>query len=89
MRTLENLQNQSSGVIRRVHGSGLALDRLLALGFTPGTQVTCLFSAPFGDPVVFRLRGTTLAIGRAQARLIELREEEKKQRKKSVAFLPL
>ena len=45
--------------------------------------------APFGDPVVFRLRGTTLAIGRAQARLIELREESKKKRKKCTAFLPL
>ncbi len=87
MLTLDDLAPQDSGVIRRVHGHGLALDRLLALGFTPGTEVIRLFSAPFGDPLVFRVRGSTLAIGRAQARQIELREKNK--REKSTTFLPL
>lgn len=59
----------------------------MALGFTPGTEVIRLFSAPFGDPLVFRVRGSTLAIGRAQARQIELRQLNK--REKSIAFLPL
>lgn len=85
MLTLDDLAPQDNGVIRRVHG--LALDRLLALGFTPGTEVIRLFSAPFGDPLVFRVRGSTLAIGRAQARQIELREKNK--REKSTTFLPL
>ena len=87
MFTLDNLAPQDSGIIRRVHGHGLTLDRLLAMGFTPGTEVIRLFSAPFGDPLVFRLRGSTLAIGRAQARQIELRE--KNEREKSSIFLPL
>ena len=52
----------------------MTLDRLLALGFTPGAEVIRLYSAPFGDPLVFRVRGSTLAIGRAQARQIELRD---------------
>lgn len=85
MLTLDDLAPQDSGVIRRVHG--LALDRLLALGFTPGAEVIRLYSAPFGDPLVFRVRGSTLAIGRAQARQIELREKNK--REKSTTFLPL
>lgn len=65
----------------------MTLDRLLALGFTPGAEVSRLYSAPFGDPLVFRVRGSTLAIGRAQARQIELREKNK--REKSSTFLPL
>lgn len=65
----------------------MTLDRLLALGFTPGAEVIRLFSAPFGDPLVFRVRGSTLAIGRAQARQIELRKKNK--REKSTTFLPL
>ncbi len=65
------------------------MNRLLALGFTPGAQVTRLFSAPFGDPLAFRVRGYTLAIGREQARLVELTQEASKKRKQSAAFLPL
>ncbi|HIR79229.1 MAG TPA: ferrous iron transport protein A [Candidatus Egerieenecus merdigallinarum] len=87
MFTLEDLAPQAHGIISRVHGNGLTLDRLLALGFTPGAEVIRLYSAPFGDPLVFRVRGSTLAIGRAQARQIELRQLNK--REKSIAFLPL
>ena len=65
----------------------MTLDRLLALGFTPWAEVIRLYSAPFGDPLVFRVRGSTLAIGRAQARQLELREKNK--REKSTTCLPL
>lgn len=89
MYTLNELSPGEAGLICRVHGSGLTLNRLLALGFTPGTQVTCLFSAPLGDPVVFRLRGSTLAVGRVQAGLVELAKPSGKKEEKGRAFLPL
>ncbi len=36
--------------------------RLMDLGFTPGTPVECLFSAPSGDPRAYLVRGTVIAL---------------------------
>ena len=45
-------------------------DRLLVLGFVPGTQVTVIRCAPLGDPVEFELRGTRVSLRRSEASLI-------------------
>ena len=44
--------------------------KLLDLGFTPGAQVTCLFSAPSGDPRAYLVRDTVVALRRSDARHI-------------------
>ena len=59
--------------ICRVHGVGELLNRLLALGFTPGATVRPELRAPLGDPTVYRLRGYAVALGHAQAKLMEVR----------------
>lgn len=45
----------------------LCIKRLTDLGFTPGTKVTVVKSAPFNGPVEVTLRGSRLAIGRGMA----------------------
>ncbi|MCX7817947.1 MAG: metal-dependent transcriptional regulator [Kiritimatiellae bacterium] len=46
---------------------GLARDRLLDLGFVPGTTVELVMRAPSGDPIAYRVRGATIALRREQA----------------------
>ncbi len=45
----------------------LCVRRLTDLGFTPGTKVTVVKSAPFNGPLEVTLRGSRLAIGRGMA----------------------
>ena len=41
--------------------------RLLTMGLIPGTKVTVLRSAPFGDPMALRIRSYNLALRREDA----------------------
>ena len=42
------------------------------LGFTPGAGVRCLFAAPSGDPRAYMVRGSVIALRRADAALVGL-----------------
>jgi ferrous iron transport protein A len=48
--------------------------RLMALGFIPGTQIVMRRAAPGGDPVVYQVDGTEIAIRRETARRLILQE---------------
>jgi Fe2+ transport system protein FeoA len=50
----------------------LCIKRLTDLGFTPGTSVTVVKSAPFNGPLEVSIRGSRLAIGRGMANRIIL-----------------
>ena len=47
-------------------------ERLMALGFVPGTTIEVLRRAPLGDPTEYALRGTRLSLRRDMARAIIL-----------------
>lgn len=47
--------------------------RLMELGFLPGTRVTAGQSAPGGDPRVFRVDGSEIALRRETAAHLKLR----------------
>ena len=47
--------------------------RLMDMGFVPGTVVSAVQSAPGGDPRVFRIDGTDIALRRETARHILVR----------------
>lgn len=46
--------------------------RFMDLGFTPGTVVEVVRRSPTGDPIAYRLRGTTIALRREAAALIRV-----------------
>lgn len=46
--------------------------RLLDLGFVPGTAIAVEMVSPGGDPTAYRLRGTVVALRRAQAGLVRI-----------------
>ena len=48
--------------------------RLASHGFWPGTEITVIRRAPFGDPIQVRLRGLDLALRREEARVIWVSE---------------
>lgn len=61
----------ASAIVLSVDDGGRAR-RLEDLGFLPGTTVRVERRAPFGDPVVYQLRGVRLAMRRADAHLVSV-----------------
>ena len=58
--------------IVQVRGRGPLRRRLLDMGLTPGTRITVIKFAPFGDPVVISLRGYELSIRKQDAALVSV-----------------
>ena len=48
-------------------GDSALKERLMTMGLIPGTKVTVLRSAPFGDPMALRIRSYNLALRREDA----------------------
>lgn len=51
--------------------------RLMELGFLPGTRITAGRSAPGGDPQVFQVDGSEIALRRETARRLKVRCQKK------------
>ncbi len=49
--------------------------RLLDLGFTENTAVTCVGRSPFGDPSAFLVRGAVIALRSCDAASITVRPD--------------
>ena len=54
--------------------------RLMELGFLPGTPVTAGFSAPGGDPRVFQVDGSEIALRRETAKRLTIKLNQPKPR---------
>ncbi len=70
--TLDHLAPDHSGAITAVHASGMAAERMAALGLIPGKRVAMLRRAPFGGPLHLRIGPTELMIRRLDARAVVL-----------------
>jgi len=70
--TLDRLLPEHCASITSVTGTGMAGERMAALGLLPGKQVTLLRRAPFGGPLHLRIGPTELMIRRIDARAILL-----------------
>jgi len=47
--------------------------RLMDLGLIAGTKVEVLRASPLGDPILYRFRGTTIALRRTDAAIVQVR----------------
>ena len=72
-RKLADLREGEAGVIERIDLRGDLALRLMELGFLPGTSVTAARSAPGGDPRVFRVDGSEIALRRDTAAHLSLK----------------
>jgi Fe2+ transport system protein FeoA len=53
--------------------------RLMELGFVPGTRIIAGFSAPGGDPRVFQVDGSEIALRRDTARRLKVHQPAQAQ----------
>jgi len=74
-RNLSELRRGESGVIDHLDLPAEDATRLMEMGFVPGHAVTPAHAAPGGDPRVFRVDGSEVALRRETARHLILRTE--------------
>lgn len=66
--TARDLQvGERARVAGYLEGAGAYRRKLLALGLTPGVELTVTRVAPLGDPVEIRVRGYALSLRRDEA----------------------
>lgn len=71
-RNLSQMSNGQAAMIRDLGGHPTLRSRLQELGFTPGATVRLIARAAFGGALAVQLRGTTIALRRADAACVEL-----------------
>jgi ferrous iron transport protein A len=74
--TLADLKEGQQGVLDRIDLPDDTARRLMELGFVPGHLVSAAKSAPGGDPRVFRVDGSEVALRRETARHLRIRRPE-------------
>ena len=79
--TLMDLERGQAAVLDRIDLPGDDARRLMELGFLPGTRVTAGLSAPGGDPRVFQVDGSEIALRRETAKRLRVRIEPGTPRK--------
>ena len=74
--TLVDLRSGDAAILDRIDLPGEDARRLMELGFLPGTRVTAGLSAPGGDPRVFQVDGSEIALRRETARQMKVRMQK-------------
>jgi Fe2+ transport system protein FeoA len=73
--TLDLLARDQPGRVVDIRGAGALCQRLLAMGFLPGTELRIVQVAPFGDPITVELNGWRVSLRRADASAVGVRPE--------------
>lgn len=64
---LAEIPRGASAIVRTVGGHPDLRSRLQEMGFTPGCPVQLVAKAAFGGPLAFHVRGTLVALRKADA----------------------
>lgn len=70
MESLNNIKVGNSVKVENIFAEGLLRERMLALGFTKGAKIEVLGRGPSGDPTVYDIRGSMIALRKEEASLI-------------------
>jgi Fe2+ transport system protein FeoA len=73
--SLVDLRRGDAAILDGIDLPGDDARRLMELGFLPGARVTAGMSAPGGDPRVFQVDGSEIALRRETARRLRVRPE--------------
>jgi ferrous iron transport protein A len=73
--TLAELKHGEQGILERIDLPADVAQRLMELGFLPGVPVMRARSAPGGDPRVYRVDGSEIALRRETAARLFLRPD--------------
>lgn len=67
-----DLGKGKEGVILGFSGEGILFHRLQQFGVISGTKIAALGAAPLGSPMLFRVRGATIALRAEDCREISV-----------------
>lgn len=70
--TLDELEQGKKAVIKNISVSGITLQRLISLGFSPGAQVEVVRKAPLLDPFDILICNSMVAVRKAEAQQVEV-----------------
>ncbi len=73
LRRLTDLSEGEQGILERLELPEDFARRLMALGFLPGSRITAARSAPGGDPRVYRVDGSEIALRAETASRLRIR----------------
>ena len=79
--TLVDLHRGDAAILDRIDLPGDDARRLMELGFLPGTRITAGFSAPGGDPRVFQVDGSEIALRRETAKRLQVTIDRAKSKR--------
>lgn len=71
--SLASLKPGQSAVILCIDAEPSLKLHLMELGFVAGSAITFFMSTPFGDPNIYALRGTSIALRKSEAECIRVR----------------
>jgi ferrous iron transport protein A len=71
--SLADLREGEAGILESLDLPGEVAHRLMELGFLPGSEVVAAKTAPGGDPQVFRIDGSEIALRRETAQHLILK----------------
>ena len=77
--SLVDLHRGDAAILDGIDLPGDEARRLMELGFLPGTRITAGRSAPGGDPQVFQVDGSEIALRRETARRLKVRLDKTRQ----------
>ena len=60
--TLDKLALNQPSKVLKVEGQDILVQRLMAIGFLPGTEIRVVQAAPFGDPIMIELNGWRISL---------------------------
>jgi ferrous iron transport protein A len=75
--SLVDLRKGDAAVLDRIDLPGDEARRLMELGFLPGSRITAGLSAPGGDPRVFQVDGSEIALRRETAKRLKVTMDRK------------
>ena len=78
--SLVDLHRGDAAILDGIDLPGDDARRLMELGFLPGTRITAGLSAPGGDPQVFQVDGSEIALRRETARRLRIRRDNRPPR---------
>jgi ferrous iron transport protein A len=78
--SLLDLRKGDAAILDRIDLPTEDARRLMELGFVPGARITAGLSAPGGDPRVFQVDGSEIALRRETARRLKVRRDRHETR---------
>lgn len=65
--SLSDMKKGEHMIIEKLETNGGLRQRLMDMGFVPGTKVECVLISPFGDPKAYFVRGAVIALRKKDA----------------------